>query len=400
MGLLDMDMSRPEAQGFNNALLGMAQALLTPQARGGGMGAAFAAFPAAIDRAQQQSRQNKMLTLQEQQLGLQTDEAKRKAEAQARQQAALAKLLSDPAFANNPAAAALLGIGQADKAVERAFPDYKPQLGTVISNGREQPAWMTYGKPPEPVGEAKRPDPNKILTYDDNGNVVRNEPYIQARGDIAAKASPKITNVLPSQFPKVQDELDKQMGRTLVDRYDKQLVFAPAALENIEKAKALVAKSGGFVGSWGDKKLEVVQFLNNNLGIGIAPEEVNNASELRSRVFMGIMENLKKMDAQPSEMQQKVMQDALGRITTDPGALPRVLDVFGDIVRTKVKLHNEQVDAAGKNGIRFAYPIKVNVPAKTLPDKFSASNLQKGERYTLPDGRVGEWDGMTFKVVQ
>ena len=73
MGLLDMDMSRPEAQGFNNALLGMAQALLTPQARGGGMGAAFAAFPAAMDRAKQQAMREQLMALQGKQIGLQSD---------------------------------------------------------------------------------------------------------------------------------------------------------------------------------------------------------------------------------------------------------------------------------------------------------------------------------------
>lgn len=72
-GLLDIDMNTPEGQGFNNALLGMAQALLTPRARGGGMGAAFAAFPAAMDRAKQQAMREQLMALQGRQVGLQTD---------------------------------------------------------------------------------------------------------------------------------------------------------------------------------------------------------------------------------------------------------------------------------------------------------------------------------------
>lgn len=131
MGLLDQFSALPaeQQQAINSGLLSMAGALLTPQWKGGGMGAAFQAFPAAIDRAQQQSRQNKMLTLQEQQLGLQTDEAKRKAEAQARQQAALAALLADPKFANNPAIRAAAS-GVPKDVAELAFP--KP---TTVSPG-------------------------------------------------------------------------------------------------------------------------------------------------------------------------------------------------------------------------------------------------------------------------
>ena len=37
-------------------------------------------------------------------------------------------------------------------------------------------------------------------------------------------------------------------------------------------------------------------------------------------------------------------------------------------------------------------------PAAALPANPSANNLTKGQRYTLPNGRVGVWDGMGFKA--
>lgn len=73
MGLLDLDMSTPEGQGFNSALMAAAQALLTPRSQGGGMGAAFGAFPQAIDRAKQNAMREQLMALQRQQVGLQTD---------------------------------------------------------------------------------------------------------------------------------------------------------------------------------------------------------------------------------------------------------------------------------------------------------------------------------------
>lgn len=71
MGLLDINMNTPEGEGFNSALMAAAQALLTPRAQGGGMGAAFGAFPKAIEHAQLQSQRARMLGLQEKQMGQQ-----------------------------------------------------------------------------------------------------------------------------------------------------------------------------------------------------------------------------------------------------------------------------------------------------------------------------------------
>lgn len=71
MGLLDINMNTPEGEGFNSALMAAAQALLTPRAQGGGMGAAFGAFPRAIENAQLQSQRARMLGLQEKQMGQQ-----------------------------------------------------------------------------------------------------------------------------------------------------------------------------------------------------------------------------------------------------------------------------------------------------------------------------------------
>lgn len=73
MGLFDLDMSTPQGQGFNNALLAAAQALLTPRSRGGGMGTAFGAFPQAIDRAKANAMREQLMALQGKQVGLQTD---------------------------------------------------------------------------------------------------------------------------------------------------------------------------------------------------------------------------------------------------------------------------------------------------------------------------------------
>ena len=144
-----------------------------------------------------------------------------------------------------------------------------------------------------------------------------------------------------------------------------QLKHAPTVLDNIEKAKALIPTAKGFMGTGGETMLDAAKFMNNRLGTSINTEGIKSAEELNSRLFMGIMDNLKKMDAQPSQQQQAAMKQALGSIGTDPNAMSAVLDVFGDIVRGKVDIHNQEVMDAEARGTKFPYNPVIKLPPKT-----------------------------------
>lgn len=150
-----------------------------------------------------------------------------------------------------------------------------------------------------------------------------------------------------------------QVTKSLEDNYTR-LRDAPQAIANIEKAKALIPQARLFQGSLGEQKLAAAKFFNNNLGMTINLTGVNSAEELRSRLFFNIMDNLKKMDAQPSQLQQQIMQDALGKLGTDPGALPSILDAFGDVIRDKVSAYDKQVDEAKNSGINW--PHRITLP--------------------------------------
>lgn len=289
MGLLDQFSALPaeQQQAINSGLLSMAGALLTPQWKGGGMGAAFQAFPAAIDRAQQQSRQNKMLTLQEQQLGLQTDEAKRKAEAQARQQAALAKLLSDPAFANNPAAAALLGIGQADKAVERAYPaPQKPTFQTWYENGQQRSGFVAPGQAPQPVGEAKPPDMNQYLIPDGKGGWMPNQAFINAKQSVAAAGAGR-NSVTMVQEPAEAKKVGEYYGTQFAD-IQKAGLDAAGKVNRLDRMQQLL--SGLETGKLTPAMTEVKSTLealgipvDKNLGNAQAAQALSNELALQMR---------------------------------------------------------------------------------------------------------------------
>jgi hypothetical protein len=148
---------------------------------------------------------------------------------------------------------------------------------------------------------------------------------------------------------------------------------AQPTLDNIEKAKALVPGAKGFMGTGGEPLLAAASFLNNRLGTSINTTGVTDAQELRSRLFFGILDNLKKLDSQPSQQQQMALQQALGSIGTDPTALPRVLDAFGDSIRTKVDLYNADVTSAEDRGVKFPYKPQIQLkPRAPLPGESAA----------------------------
>lgn len=160
-------------------------------------------------------------------------------------------------------------------------------------------------------------------------------------------------------------EAQKEFVKSARSTYD-QLKVAPAQLQNLEKARALIPKAKGFMGPGGESLLGAAKFLNNRLGFAIDTEGIKSAEELRSRIFFNIMDNLKKMDAQPSEMQQRLMQDSLGKLGTDPNALASVLNAYEDLIRTKVEQHNREVLSAKEQGVQFPFDVTIDLPPKPL----------------------------------
>jgi len=178
----------------------------------------------------------------------------------------------------------------------------------------------------------------------------------------------------------------KEFTKTTRATYD-QLKSAPMLLRNIEEAKALIPQAKGFMGPGGESLMEAAKFLNNRLNARINVEGIKSAEELRTRIFFNIMENLKKMDAQPSQFQQQLMMDALGKLGTDPNALVNVLDAYGDTIRDKVELFNQEVRGAEQRGTRFPYDPTITLPERRGPGGEPVVRTD-AEYNALPSGTV------------
>jgi len=196
----------------------------------------------------------------------------------------------------------------------------------------------------------------------------------------AARQTMQVNTMLPAS-EKAQEEYMKEARVTF-----NTLKSAPSVLNNMEESKKLVSSAKGFMGPGGEPLLKAASFLNNRLGTNIATEGVQDATVLRSRLFTGVIENLRKLDAQPTQAQQQVLQDAIGNLGTDPSALPRVLDAFGDILREKVGAYNEDVQSAESRGVKFPYN-----PVIKLPERKKPAETEPGRNLTPQDQDALNW---------
>ena len=187
---------------------------------------------------------------------------------------------------------------------------------------------------------------------------------------LAKAGSPTSLTKINAYMPASEEAQKKYVDEISTTRG--QLKNAKGTLQSIDKAIALVPSAKQFMGPAGESLMSASSFLNNRLGLNIDVKGIKDATELRTRIFFNIMDNLKKMDAQPSQMQQQIMQDALGTLGTDPNALPNVLSAFKDVIKDKVDTYNQDVTDAEARGVKFPYKpqIDLGMPAerpKTAP---------------------------------
>ena len=215
------------------------------------------------------------------------------------------------------------------------------------------------------IGEANRP---KTLEAQMGNQVVTLQETAPGSGKwetltVGGKA------VTGEKKPLVQVDTSEKSSEMAAKQYMKgaqetyqQLKTAPIQLKNMAAAKELVAQSRGFMGTGGETLLSIAKFMNNRLGFHLDQKGIVSAEELQGRIFQNVMENLKKLDAQPSQLQQTIMMDALGKLGTDPNALPNMLDAYSSIIRDKVDTYNAEVTSAEKRGTRFPYDPVIKLP--------------------------------------
>jgi hypothetical protein len=154
---------------------------------------------------------------------------------------------------------------------------------------------------------------------------------------------------------------------------------APDTIANIEAAKQLIPTASTFMGKGGEPLLAAASFLNNRLGFSISTKGVTDATVLRTRLFEGILDNLKKLDSQPSQEQQRVLSEALGNLGTDPAALEQILDRISETVRARVERYNTDVTEAEGRGVKFPFIPQLKLPPRKAKLADGAAQIPTGK---------------------
>jgi hypothetical protein len=175
-------------------------------------------------------------------------------------------------------------------------------------------------------------------------------------------------------FTPASVEAQKQFVQAAADER-KVLRNAPDTLTNIDAAIKLIPSASTFMGKGGEPLLAAASFLNNRLGFGISTQGVTDATVLRTRLFEGILDNLKKLDSQPSQEQQRVLSEALGNLGTDPAALEQILNRIGETVRSRVDRFNTDVTDAETRGVKFPFTPQIKLPAPKFAPGTAAAQI-------------------------
>lgn len=365
-GLLDIDMNTPEGQGFNNALMQAAAMLLTPRHRGGGMGAAFAAFPQAIEQSKALAQRNRMLGLQEQQIGLQgqklnfeMDEAttKRKREDALRlaQGHFWQKYAGKPVSAEMFAHGQLIGIKPDDLKALAESPNWgKTKLD--FQNGVGVDPYT--GQPKAVVPNVNQPFLPQIGA-DGRVTAQANAPYqaFKLADSSAGAPTQTVRNFVMPETPG-QKKADEKFGVDFVDFATGGYADVAKQLDQLREAsKALKSGeniSGSIIGNLPDAVLaatnpkavatkEAIQEVaQRNLRLVLGAQFTEKEGErLIARVFnprLSEAENAKRVDrlvkqigdAAKAKLDAAQYFQANGSLTGWPGRLPRLSDFDPD----------------------------------------------------------------------
>jgi len=239
----------------------------------------------------------------------------------------------------------------------------------VLYEKPEKPTKISYGPEADRVAVAEFGKPFSDLTQTEAKAV---DALLEKRGLKVAKEGAAQTNV--NAYTPASVEAQKQFVQD-VAKERSVLRTAPDTIKNIEAAKKLIPSASTFMGKGGEPLLAAASFLNNRLGFGISTQGVTDATVLRTRLFEGILDNLKKLDSQPSQEQQRVLSEALGNLGTDPAALEQILNRIAETVTDRVDRYNIDVTESEARGIKFPFKPQITLPQRPRAPGSAASQI-------------------------
>ena len=301
----------------------------------------------------------------------------------ASEQAILNKVLGTPDQVTEMAGPYGQGVGKAGANVPMPMavqPGAKPDLAGALREISSPTNYYGAGKDLKPtiVKQLMPEKPSEQLGYELAQSQGFKGSFLDYKIGIANAGAARTSLNVQNQLP-FKEQIQKEAASGLMKNFE-TLQNVPSALANMDKMVAL-SKQPIYAGVGGETKLQIAKLFNNNFGTNISPETVKNTEEFKSAAYMGIMDNLKKTDSNPTMAQQNALKEAIGSLGTDPAAIPRVVNVMRDVLVNKATQHNELVRQTMQRGVEYPYSIEVPLP--------KAAPLPSGNVRSLADEILG-----------
>ena len=136
---------------------------------------------------------------------------------------------------------------------------------------------------------------------------------------------------------------------------------AESALHTIQESRKAIA-GGAFLGSGADAKTDITKAAKSLFGIDIDSTKLSNSEYLRTTLGQGLLDNAKKLGANPTAEDSKRIDAIVGTISKDPTALSKALDFQEEMAIRAINKHNENVTDAERRGLSTPFNLTIQVP--------------------------------------
>lgn len=228
-------------------------------------------------------------------------------------------------------------------------------------------------------------------------NIPEPEAVVSQKVRIGAAGAPQ-TRV--QAFVPASETIQVEAVKKLTNTYD-QLKTAKTDIANLARAAELSkTEARKYMGTGGQAFLSAAKFLKNRLGVDVDTKAIVNAEAARTALFQNVLNNLRKLDAQPSQQQQQIMQEALGNLDTDPDALPTVVSIYEDVIRGRVEQHNAEVAQIKANKIPLPYDLAIQLPERAAPPAAKPPQMSAEDKAALDWAKNNPRDPRAAQIKQ
>lgn len=233
----------------------------------------------------------------------------------------------------------------------------------------------------DPSGSAKelysadaKIDPNKPFMLKD-GQIVPNAAYQQFELDKAQRGAAR-TNVstVVDAAPKA---FWQDFGKNASDTLFKEREGAQAAASTLQSVGEIrkAAEGGAFQGAGAELKLGAAKALQG-LGMPYDAKTVANSELFNAQANQFVLNSIKGLGANPSNADREFIEKTVPRLSTDPAALPQLLNFMERRARGQLTNYNTKIKGVQSQPMGQSIPMSLEVPEPEIPKPKAATAQQ------------------------